>query len=74
MSVSFIPAAPGTVAVKRSRPSTPSGATHEYLEPVVAWEIYLADDDEDDGYNVTVTPIGLSGRILNVVRIVHGGH
>lgn len=64
MSISFVPAAPGTFAICQR-------SYQETKERVVAWQIY-SDHDEEDLGELSVTPIGVDGRIGLVIRIVHG--
>lgn len=68
MSISFVPAAPGTFAIcQRNCRDTKERSP----ELVVAWQIY-SDHDEEDLGELSVTPIGVDGRIGLVIRIVHG--
>jgi hypothetical protein len=69
MSVSIIPAAPGTFAIcQRSHHDTRERSP----ELVIAWQIYSDHDQEDLGA-LSVTPIGVDGRICNLIRVVQGG-
>ncbi len=68
MSISIIPAAPGTFAIRQR---SYSDITELSPELVIAWQIY-SDHDEEDLGELSVTPIGVDGLIGLVIRIVHG--